>query len=206
MHLEATHDEPETSGPRRMMDTRDIGEGKQKRIAGREIVRGDVLPWVYAGTLITQGQGIAQVQATGLHTEMGNIGKALQTIEPERSRLHQETGRLVRLFVIGGAILAALVVVLYGVTRGHWLSGILAGITVAMSLIPEEFPVVLTIFLALGAWRIAQRHVLTRRMPAIETLGAATVLCVDKTGPLTDKFDTHRDHRSGDGQGHVQAQ
>jgi Ca2+-transporting ATPase len=76
-------------------------------------------------------------------------------------------------------------VILYGLTRGNWLNGLLAGITLAMSLLPEEFPVVLTIFLALGAWRIAQKEVLTRRMPAVETLGSATVLCVDKTGTLT---------------------
>ena len=68
------------------------------------------------------------------------------------------------------------VVVVYGLTRGDWLEGTLAGITLAMAMLPEEFPVVLTVFLALGAWRISQRHVLTRRMPAVETLGSATVL------------------------------
>jgi Ca2+-transporting ATPase len=137
---------------------------------------------------------------------MGKIGTALQTIEPERSRLHQEMGRLVRLFALSGAILALLVVVLYGVTRGHWLNGILAGITVAMSLVPEEFPVVLTIFLALGAWRIAQRQVLTRRMPAIETLGAATVLCVDKTGTLTENRMAVRSLFAAGTQHHVREQ
>src|SRR3954469_24411879 len=74
---------------------------------------------------------------------------------------------------------------MYGSARGRWLDGALAGLTMAISMIPEEFPVVLTIFLALGAWRISRSHVLTRRVPAIETLGAATVLCVDKTGTLT---------------------
>ncbi|HET8852376.1 MAG TPA: HAD-IC family P-type ATPase, partial [Ktedonobacteraceae bacterium] len=147
---------------------------------------GDDLPFVFSGTLITQGQGIAEVQATGTHTELGKIGKALQTVEPEKTKLQRETGRLVRLFAITGITLCALVVVLYGLFRGDWLNGLLAGIALAMSLLPEEFPVVLTIFLALGAWRIAQRHVLTRRMPAIETLGSATVLCVDKTGTLTE--------------------
>ena len=78
-----------------------------------------------------------------------------------------------------------LVVVVYGLTRGDWLHGFLAGITLAMATLPEEFPVVLTIFLALGAWRISQHKVLTRRVPAVEMLGAATVLCVDKTGTLT---------------------
>src|SRR5208337_326262 len=86
---------------------------------------------------------------------------------------------------IAGLSLCALVVILYGITRGNWLNGFLAGITLAMAILPEEFPVVLTIFLALGAWRISQENVLTRRMPAVESLGAATVLCVDKTGTLT---------------------
>jgi Ca2+-transporting ATPase len=76
-------------------------------------------------------------------------------------------------------------VIVYGLTRANWIDGFLAGITLAMALLPEEFPVVLTVFLALGAWRISQKRVLTRRVPAVETLGAATVLCVDKTGTLT---------------------
>jgi len=121
-----------------------------------------------------------------VRTELGKIGSALQGVKSEQTRLQRETGRLVRLFAIAGLTLCALVVVLYGLLRGDWLNGLLAGIALAMSLLPEEFPVVLTVFLALGAWRIAQHHVLTRRMPAIETLGAATVLCVDKTGTLTE--------------------
>ena len=146
---------------------------------------GDDLPFVFSGTLVTQGRGIAQILATGTHTELGKIGKALQTVEPEATRLQRETGRLVRLLAIESLALCVLAVLLYGIIRGHWLVGILAGIALAMSILPEEFPVVLTIFLALGAWRIAQRRVLTRRMPAIETLGSATILCVDKTGTLT---------------------
>lgn len=147
---------------------------------------GDDLPFVFSGTLLTRGQGIAEVKATGVHTALGSIGKALQAVTPERTRLQRETGHLVRLFATAGITLCALVVVLYGFLRGGWLDGLLAGIALAMSLLPEEFPVVLTVFLALGAWRIAQRRVLTRRMPAIETLGEATVLCVDKTGTLTE--------------------
>jgi Ca2+-transporting ATPase len=146
---------------------------------------GDDLPFVFSGTLITQGQGMARVLATGARTELGKIGKALQTVEPEETRLQRETGRLVRILALEGIALCILVVLLYGWLRGTWLNGLLAGITLAMSVLPEEFPVVLTVFLALGAWRIAQRQVLTRRTPAIETLGAATVLCVDKTGTLT---------------------
>ena len=150
---------------------------------------GDDLPCVYSGTLVTAGHGIAEVRATGVRTELGKIGKALQSVEPERTLLQRETGRMVRTFTIVGLSLCAAVVVVYGLTRGNtvrvWEQGFLAGITMAMATLPEEFPVVLTIFLALGAWRISQSRVLTRRMPAVETLGAATVLCVDKTGTLT---------------------
>lgn len=146
---------------------------------------GDDLPFIYSGTLIVQGQGIARALATGLATEIGRIGKALLILEPEDTPLKLEISRLVRKLAIIGLSLCSLVVIIYGVTRGNWLDGFLAGITMAMSILPEEFPVILTIFLALGAWRISKNNVLTRRVPAIEALGAATVLCVDKTGTLT---------------------
>ncbi len=146
---------------------------------------GDELPFVYSGTLVVQGQGVARVLETGLTTEIGKIGKALQTVEVEQTGLHQETRRLVKVLAISGIALCAGAVIIYGLTRGDWLAGLLAGITLAMAMVPEEFPVVLTVFLALGAWRISKQNALTRRMPAIETLGSATVLCVDKTGTLT---------------------
>ncbi|MGD0950360.1 MAG: cation-translocating P-type ATPase [Candidatus Binatia bacterium] len=146
---------------------------------------GDGQPFVFAGTLVTHGQGIAVVQRTATRTEMGAIGKALRTVAPERSALQRETGRLVRWLAGIGIGLCTLVVVAYGLTRADWLNGFLAGLTLAMAIMPNEFPAVLAVFLALGAWRIAQQRVLTRRVPALETLGAATVLCVDKTGTLT---------------------
>jgi P-type Ca2+ transporter type 2C len=146
---------------------------------------GDALPFVYSGTLVVQGKGIIQVQAIGAQTEMGKIGNALQTVKPEATRLQREMNRLVsRLFGIALSLCVAIVVI-YGFTTGDWLKGILAGITLAMAILPNEFPVVVTIFLALGAWRISQHHVLARRVAAVETVGAATVLCVDKTGTLT---------------------
>ena len=150
---------------------------------------GDDLPSVYSGTLVTAGQGIAEVVNTGGRTELGKIGKALQQIQHEPTSLQKETGRLVRTLAVVGLAACGIVVVIYALTRGGtaqvWKEGLLAGIAMAMAILPEEFPVVLTIFLALGAWRISRSRVLTRRMPAIETLGAATVLCVDKTGTLT---------------------
>ncbi|SYZ72650.1 Cation transport ATPase [Candidatus Zixiibacteriota bacterium] len=146
---------------------------------------GDDLPFVYSGTLIVQGQGIGQVYATGTRTEIGKIGRALQAVEQESTLLQKETGRLVRNLAILGISLCLLVIIVYGLSRNDWISGFLAGITLAMATLPEEFPVVLTIFLALGAWRLSQKQVLTRHVPAVETLGSATVLCVDKTGTLT---------------------
>jgi len=146
---------------------------------------GDDLPFVYSGTLVVQGQGIAKVQATGIHTEMGKIGKALQTVEPEDTVLQKETRRIVSKLTIVALAICVAVVVIYGTTRGNWLQGFLAGLALAMAILPNEIPVVLAIFLALGAWRFSQQRVLTRRIPVVETLGAATVLCVDKTGTLT---------------------
>jgi Ca2+-transporting ATPase len=146
---------------------------------------GDDLPFVYSGSLVVQGRGVAQAMATGMNTEMGKIGKALQKVESEGTALQKETNRLVGRLALLGLGLCLLVVIAYGMTRESWLQGFLAGITTAMAVLPEEFPVVLTVFLALGAWRISQKNVLTRRVPAVETLGSATVLCVDKTGTLT---------------------
>ncbi|MDR6707364.1 MULTISPECIES: cation-translocating P-type ATPase [unclassified Novosphingobium] len=146
---------------------------------------GDDLPLVFSGSIITRGRGLARATATGPRSRIGQIGQSLATLETEAPRLQQETSRVVTLCAIGGLAIAALVVLLYGLLRGSWLDALLAGIATAMSLLPEEFPVVLTIFLAMGAWRIAQVGVLTRRTSAIETMGAATVLCTDKTGTLT---------------------
>jgi Ca2+-transporting ATPase len=146
---------------------------------------GDDLPFVYSGTLVVQGHGVARVLATGLRAEIGRIGKALQTVVSEETPLQKETARLVRNLAVLGLSLCAVVIIVYGLTRDNWLNGLLAGITLAMATLPEEFPVVLTVFLALGAWRISRKRVLTRRVPVVETLGSASVLCVDKTGTLT---------------------
>ena len=146
---------------------------------------GDGQPFVFAGTLVTHGHGVAIVRRTGAHTAIGTIGRALQTVMPERSALQRETATLVRWLAGIGVGLCAAVVIAYGLTRADWLGAFLAGLTLAMAIMPNEFPAVLTVFLALGAWRISRQQVLTRRVPALETLGAATVLCVDKTGTLT---------------------
>ena len=146
---------------------------------------GDDLPFVFSGTMLVQGQGVAEVVATGARTEIGGIGRALQRITMEATPLQRETRWMVQRIAMFAIALAVLVALLHVLLRGAWLDGLLAGITLAMAILPEEFPVVLTVFLALGAWRISKSRVLTRRVPVIETLGAATVLCVDKTGTLT---------------------
>jgi P-type Ca2+ transporter type 2C len=140
---------------------------------------------VYSGSMVVQGGGLARISATGAATQIGRIGKALQTLTTEQSPLQREIGMLVKRFSIIGVAISLCLVALYGVTRDDWYNGLLAGISLAMSVLPEEFTVILTIFMALGAWRISRSHVLTRRTPVIETLGSATVLCVDKTGTLT---------------------
>ena len=216
--LEALRD---LSSPRALV----IRDGTETRIAGAEVVRGDLMllaegdrvpadatllatndltvdeslltgeslpaekgagTAVYSGTLVVKGQGRALVTATGVHTEFGRIGVSLSALDSEKTRLQTETARVVKIFATVGLVMCVVLTLLYVMARGGWLSGILAGLTLAMAILPEEFPVVLTVFLALGAWRISQHGVLTRRMPAIETLGSATVLCVDKTGTLTE--------------------
>ncbi len=217
-----------------------IRDGKRKRIAGRDVARGDLIvlsegdrvpadarlievtdlqldeamltgesipvdkqashgalqpipppggensPYVYSGSLVVRGSGVAEVVATGRKSEMGRIGQMLHGLESEPPKLQTETRNLVRLAAIGGGAVSLFVMLLYGLFRGGWLEALLAGITIGMSMLPEEFPVVLTVFMAMGAWRISRARVLTRRSTAIEALGSATVLCTDKTGTLTE--------------------
>jgi len=245
--LEALRD---LSSPRALV----IRDGVQQRIAGREVVRGDILliaegdrvpadahvldclslnvdeslltgesvpvrkavgppdapgqaprpggdgtPWLYSGTLVVKGQGVAEVIAIGQATEFGKIGSALGSLETGRTLLQNDVDHLVRGVAVLGLSMAAVVVLVYGATRGNWLHAALAGITLAMAMLPEEFPVVLTVFLAIGAWRISKSNVLTRRMPAIEMLGAATVLCSDKTGTITQNRMTVSELRTSAG-------
>ena len=216
--LEALRD---LSSPRALV----IRDGVPTRIAGREVVREDVLMLtegdrvpadgivlqahelaadeslltgesevvakfapageVFAGTLIVRGQGVMRVSAVGANTRLGCIGKSLQEIAVESSPLRDEIGLLTRRLALIGSGLCLALALAYWLLRGGWMAGILAGITLAMGILPQEFPVIMIVFLALGARRIASQRVLTRRLNAIETLGETTVLCVDKTGTLT---------------------
>jgi len=147
---------------------------------------GDELPMVYAGTLVVQGQAMARVTATGARSEIGRIGTALGTVASERTPLQRQTAVLVRRLALLALALSLSLVLMHGLQRGDWLQALLAGIALAMAMLPEEYPVVLTVFPALGARRLSKEGVLTRRINAIETLGATTVLCSDKTGTLTE--------------------
>ncbi|MEP6969238.1 MAG: cation-transporting P-type ATPase, partial [Betaproteobacteria bacterium] len=122
---------------------------------------GDDLPAVYAGTLIVQGNALACVTATGARSEIGRIGTALGTIENERSPLQKQTARLVRNLALLALALSLTLVVVHGLIKGDWLQALLAGIALAMALLPEEYPVVLTVFPALGARRLSKEGVLT---------------------------------------------
>lgn len=146
---------------------------------------GEESPFVYAGTLVVGGHGRAVVKRTGIRTEIGAIGASLEGMDVRTSPLHRQSRRLVFILATIGAGLCLLAILIYGARTGQWIDGVLVGLTMAISIVPEEIPVVFTILMALGAWRIAKSHVLTRRLPAIETLGSATTLCVDKTGTLT---------------------
>jgi Ca2+-transporting ATPase len=153
---------------------------------------GDDLPFVYSGSLVVGGHGLALVTATGTATEIGRIGRSLATIETEPTLLQRNTARLVRTFAAIGIGLSLALILLHGLTRGLWYEGVLAGVALAMATLPEEFPMVLIVFLALGAWRLSRQQVLSRRPAVIETLGAASILCVDKTGTLTENRMTVR--------------
>ena len=218
------------SAPRALV----IRDGQEQRVAGRDVVRGDLLVLhegdriaadallldgqlevdeslltgeavpvtklptapngqasasvgaIYASTVVTRGVGVAQVCATAAHTAVGRIGADLAATTEPPSALQQGSRRLVR--TLGAA---AVVLALAQVLLGWWWNGrplldsLLSGIALAMAILPEEIPVILTVFLALGAWRISHQKVLTRRVTAVEALGAITVLAVDKTGTLT---------------------
>ncbi len=143
------------------------------------------LAQAFSGTLVTRGTAWGQVTATGERSALGRIGQSLAGIRVETTPIQNETRRVVTRIAIVGLALAAALAVASGLLRGDWLHGLLAGLTLAMALLPEELPVVLTLFLGLGAWRLAREKVLARSIPAVELLGATTVLCVDKTGTLT---------------------
>lgn len=212
------------SAPRALV----IRDGKEQRIAGREVVKGDLVILneddrvpadgiidgyttlvideslltgesapvskysvagsdnkVFSGTLVVRGKGHVIVTATGLETEFGKVGKSLQSITKDETRMQKEMKVLIRNFFLIGITLSVVVIIASYLVRGNFLNSLLQGVAASMAMLPEEFPVVMTIFLAMGAWRLSRNNVLTRTPSAIETLGSATVLCSDKTGTIT---------------------
>jgi P-type Ca2+ transporter type 2C len=154
---------------------------------------GDDTPLVFAGTLVTAGHGLAEVVETGGRTRAGRIGLSLAAIAPVPTPLQRHLRRLVSWLGAGAIAMSTVLVAWYGIMRRDWVEGVLAGIAAAMAMLPEEFPMALSIFLALGAWRLAQAKVLARRPAVVEALGSATMLCVDKTGTLTEnRMRVHR--------------
>ncbi len=161
---------------------------------------GEDQPYVYSGSLIVRGSALAEVTQTGARTAIGRIGRSLAELEREPPRLQAQTKRMVLLFSVIGVSFSVMTVLLYGYTRGDWLQAALAGIAIGMSMLPSELPVVLVVFMAMGAWRISKAGVLTRRAAAIEALGSATVLCADKTGTLTENRMTIVELRLANGE------
>ncbi|HZP19318.1 MAG TPA: cation-translocating P-type ATPase [Bauldia sp.] len=153
---------------------------------------------LFAGTLVVGGQGIAEVGETGIRTRLGGIGLAVSSIADEPTILQRNSARLIGRLGLLAIAFCALVFLVYGLTRGAWIDGALSGITLAVALLPEEFPMVLAVFMALGAWRLARRQVLVRHPAVLETLGATTLLCVDKTGTLTENRMAVAELRGGD--------
>ncbi|MDD3122833.1 MAG: cation-translocating P-type ATPase [Candidatus Izemoplasmatales bacterium] len=147
--------------------------------------------YCYAGTLVMQGVAKIIVDKIGSNTEYGKIGTNIASTVTEQTPLQKQTGKLVKFCAIIALFLFVTVVIItYFNIPDHIFSdriieSILSGITLAMAMIPEEFPVILTIFLSMGAWRLAKKNSLIRRLPSVETLGSVSVLCVDKTGTLT---------------------
>ncbi|WP_162591691.1 cation-translocating P-type ATPase [Variovorax sp. PBL-E5] len=140
---------------------------------------------LHAGSLVVRGDGVAVVTATGANTALGRIGGSITRIAPRQSRLQGELKVLVRRVALLSLLTCGVAATVFALREGSWSAGLLVGLTLAMSLIPEEFAVVWSVMLALGAWRLGKSQVLTRQPQAIEALGTATVLCVDKTGTLT---------------------
>lgn len=209
------------SSPRALV----IRDGKEKRIAGCDLVPGDLVSLhegdrvpadgvviesnhlsldeslltgesfpvdkasvgapVFSSTLVIRGSALFTVSKTGIHTEVGKIGRHLENDTPADLHLTKEIRRIVKLFAWSGAVVSGLMILIYGLSHHDWTQAILIGLAAQMALLPEEFPVVLTVFMAMGAWRLSKVQVLVRRPGAIEQLGAISVLCVDKTGTLT---------------------
>ncbi len=147
---------------------------------------GEKTSLLFASTVVIRGYAVGRVRAIGVQTNVGKIGALLRSIHPKKTHLERDIAHLVRQTGILGMIVCVIATGLVFFRSGMISEAILTGLALAMTMLPQELPVVLMIFLALGVYRLSKRSVLTRRMPVIETLGSVTALCVDKTGTLTE--------------------
>ncbi len=150
-----------------------------KEIINKELIK------LFSGSLVIKGYAKAQVQTTGMNSEIGKIGNKINQIEIEKSTLSQQTTKLITQITIISLALSFLLIIIYGLIHGKWIEAILSGIALSMAMLPQEFVIMMTLFPALGAFRLSKKNVLARRLSSIETLGAISTLCVDKTGTLT---------------------
>jgi Ca2+-transporting ATPase len=162
-------------------------------IANPDIAIADRRDMAYSGTVVTYGRGRGAVTATGMRTEFGKIAKMIQTVEVEKTPLQENLDRVGKVLAVIALVVVGLIVA-FGVLRGQdLLEMFLFGIALAVAVVPEALPAVVTISLAMGVRRIVKRNALVRRLPAVETLGSTSVICTDKTGTLTQNEMTVRE-------------
>ncbi len=142
--------------------------------------------FIYSGTSVSSGLAVATITAIGNETKLGKIGTSLETISEEKTPLEIQIGNFVKKMAIAGAIVFAIVWAINYLNSFNLLSSLLQSLTLAMSILPEEIPVAFTTFMALGAWRLMKMGIVVKQMKTVETLGSATVICIDKTGTITE--------------------
>lgn len=141
---------------------------------------------VFQGTTVTSGLAIATITSIGSETKLGKIGKSLEEIKEEKTPLEIQIGNFVKKMAIAGVLIFLIVWIINYFNSYQLFDSLLKALTLAMSILPEEIPIAFTTFMALGAWRMMQNGIIVKQMKTVETLGSATVICIDKTGTITE--------------------